>query len=173
LPDALQANAGQAEGRKYAEASMAQANTLSFGDGYTRGGFDWWEDARAPTRTGEKSVQVVLVCWEAGSLRPWSRKPCKDVRHTLAYSTLSVPERLISTGIEPTDPEQQRAWRDLLESLPGQGQWSVLLMLEKTDGVWQGWAGKPAERGRTATKPVQWCYDPATGLVESSKAAGG
>jgi len=173
LPDALQANAGQMEGRKYAHANDGKMNALWFADGYTREGFDWWEETKAPTRTCEKSVQVILVCWEAGGLRPWSRKPCKDVRHALAYSTLSIPERQISTGTEPSDPEQRQAWRGMLKSLPGQGQWSVLLMLEKTDGIWQGWADKPEDRERTAAKPVQWRYDPAMGLMASSKAAGG
>ncbi|MDR1368452.1 MAG: CRISPR-associated helicase Cas3' [Candidatus Accumulibacter sp.] len=165
LPNAFQENARRMEGREYADASMAQMNTLSLGGGYTHGGFDWWGEAKAPTRTGEKSVQVILVCWEAGCLRPWSRKSRKNARHALAYSTLSVPGRLISSGIEPTDPEQRRAWHDLLESLPGQGQWSVPLMLEKTDGVWQGWSDKPEGRGRTAEKPVQWRYDPMIGLM--------
>jgi CRISPR-associated endonuclease/helicase Cas3 len=166
FPKALQASAEQMEGREYADASMAQMNTLSFSGGYTRGGGGWLDEAQAPSRLGEKSVRVLLACWENGRLRPWSKKPCKEIHHAWAYSALPIPERLISAGMEPDDPEQRRAYLELLENIPGKGQWSIVLMLEKVEGIWQGWARKPAGKEKMATKPAQWRYDSAAGLTE-------
>ncbi|MDR2092113.1 MAG: CRISPR-associated helicase Cas3' [Azoarcus sp.] len=166
FPDALQANAEKMEGQGYADTSVAQMNTLKFFGGYTRGVGGWLDEAQAPSRLGEKSVQVLLACWENGCLRPWSEKPGRDIRHAWAYSALPVPERLISAGMEPDDPVRCRAYRELLENIPGKGQWSVVLMLEKVEGVWQGWAQRPAGKEKTAMKPAHWRYDLVAGLME-------
>ncbi|MDR1647163.1 MAG: CRISPR-associated helicase Cas3' [Zoogloeaceae bacterium] len=168
LPEALRANAERMEGQGYADASMAQMNALPFSGGYTRGSLDWWDEARAPSRLGETSVQVLLTCWENGNLRPWSQRVCSEPRHAWAYSTLPVPERLISAGMEPGNPEQQRAYHELLENLPDKGRWSVVLMLEKIEGIWQGWALKPEGKEKTATRPALWRYDPMIGLMEAA-----
>jgi CRISPR-associated endonuclease/helicase Cas3 len=161
LPTGLQANEVRIEGQEYADVGMAQMNTLKFKGGYARGGIDWWDEARTPSRLGEASVQVLLACWEAGHLRPWSQKSCDTLRHAWAYSALRVPARLIAKGITPLAAEQTYA--ALLETLPGKGQWSVVLVLEEVAGVWQGWAVDEKEK-RTC-----WRYNPVSGLQAADK----
>lgn len=158
LPSGLQANANQAEGKGYADASEAQQNTVKLSTGYARGGIDWWSEAKTPSRLGEASMNVLLARWAGGQLRPWV-----EGQHAWAYSSLRVAERLIARSAEPADPARQAVFAALLETLPNKGQWSVLLALDETPEGWVGeaWSGESAFRPSTLTR---WRYDAAGGL---------
>ena len=158
IPAGLQSNADAAEGRGYADASVAQQNTVKLATGYVRGGIDWWSEAKTPSRLGEASMNVLLACWEGDRLRPWA-----GGLHGWAYSCVRVAERLIARSAEPASPARKSAVEQLLQSLPGKGRWSVLLPLDQTPRGWVGEAwSKPI--GQKMERLLQWVYDPLTGL---------
>lgn len=164
LPPGLQVNADQVEGKGYADASTAQMNTLKLSGGYDRGVFDWWSEAKTPSRLGEASTQVLLACWDEGRLRPWADQGGqRDTRRAWAYSTVRVPERLIASGVEPTEPGLKQAYGVLLESLPDKGQWSVVLVLERLGNEWQGRA-QALTKPDVAPKILRWQYSKEVGL---------
>lgn len=161
IPEGLQRSADRADAKGFADASMAQANTVTFASGYTREGTDWWSDAKVPSRLGEATRDVVLARWDGDALLPWIEHDVR--RHAWAYSTVRVAERLIARAAEPTSPARQAAMAAALETLPGKGRWSVLLPLEHTDAGWVGeaWA---TPTPRTAERRLMWQYDAEVGL---------
>ena len=163
IPDGLQSNANTAEGRGYADASIAQQNTVKLATGYVRGGMDWWSEAKTPSRLGEASMNVMLACWEGDRLRPWAEGP-----HGWAYSSVRVAERLIARAAEPSGPERKMAVEQLLQTLPNKGRWSVLLMLDETPLGWVGEAWSAATNHRPEGL-LQWVYDPLMGLRQIDK----
>ena len=162
FPEALQHNASQAIGVAFAAAGQAQMNGVKLELGYVRGGIEWCSDAKAPSRLGEASMNVVLARWQAGRLVPWCDH--KTLRHAWAYSTVRVAERLIAKTAEPEDAERKGAWQQALLSLPAKGQWAVLLPLEEINGAWigQAWSRKSGHE-EFALRP--WQYDADNGLV--------
>ena len=166
IPEGLQANANQAEGKGYADASEAQQNTVKLATGYERAGIDWWSEAKTPSRLGEPSMSVLLARWDGNQLRPWVAG-----KHGWAYSSLRVAERLIACTAEPGDPARKAVFAALLETLPNKGQWSVLLALEETS---EGWGGT-AWSGGTEHKPAvlkRWRYSEDFGLREIEASSG-
>lgn len=166
IPEGLQANANQAEGKGYADASEAQQNTVKLATGYERAGIDWWSEAKTPSRLGEASMSVLLARWDGEQLRPWVAG-----KHGWAYSSLRVAERLIARTAEPGDPARKAVFAALLETLPNKGQWSVLLALEETS---EGWVGA-AWSGETEHKPAVlkcWRYSEDFGLREIEASSG-
>jgi CRISPR-associated endonuclease/helicase Cas3 len=159
IPEGLQRSADRADAKGFADASMAQANTVTFASGYTREGTDWWSDARVPSRLGEATRDVVLARWDGDALLPWAEHAVR--RHAWAYSTVRVAERLIARAVEPSSPARQAAIEAALETLPGKGRWSVLLPLELTDADGIGEAV-----GASRTTPTQFMYSKTRGLVE-------
>lgn len=158
IPASLQANANQAEGQGYADASTAQQNTVKLATGYERGGIDWWSEAKTPSRLGEASMNVLLARWEGEQLRPWVAD-----KYCWTYSSLRVAERLIASAVEPDDPARKAVFAALLETLPNEGKWSVLLALDETP---EGWVGN-AWSSETDRKPgilTRWRYSTVTGL---------
>lgn len=158
IPEGLQSNANAAEGRGYADASVAQQNTVKLATGYVRGGIDWWSEAKTPSRLGEASMNVLLARWEGDHLRPWARG-----RHGWAYSSVRVAERLIARAAEPSSPARKTAVEQLLQTLPSKGRWSVLLPLDETPRGWIGDAWS-APTGHRTENLLKWVYDPLTGL---------
>lgn len=158
IPDGLQSNANVAEGRGYADASVAQQNTVKLATGYVRGGMDWWSEAKTPSRLGEASMNVLLACWKGDRLRPWADGP-----HGWAYSSVRVAERLIARAAEPSSPARKTAVEQLLQTLPNKGRWSVLLPLDETPWGWAGdaWSAPTSHKMERLWK---WVYDPLTGL---------
>lgn len=158
IPFGMQRNANVAEARGYAEASLAQQNTLKLGGGYTRGGMDWWSEAKTPSRLGEATVQVLLARWDGDQLRPWAQG-----KHGWAYSSLRVSERLVSRAAEPGSAARKAAYEQAMQEVPGKGAWSVILPLESTS---QGWVGRAWASGgeRKPERLIEWLYDSAMGL---------
>lgn len=158
IPDRLQSNANAAEGRGYADASVAQQNTVKLATGYVRGGIDWWSEAKTPSRLGDASMTVLLACWEGDRLRPWAEEP-----HGWAYSSVRVAERLIARRAESSSATREAAIEQLLQTLPNKGRWSVLLPLEQTAESWVGEAWS-APGSRETERLLKWRYDSLTGL---------
>lgn len=158
IPDGLQSNANAAEGRGYADASIAQQNTVKLATGYVRGGIDWWSEAKTPSRLGEASMNVLLACWDGDHLRSWADGP-----HGWAYSSVRVAERLIARAAEPSGPARKTAVEQLLQTLPNKGRWSVLLMLDETPLGWVGEAWS-APTNHRLERLLKWVYDPLMGL---------
>jgi CRISPR-associated endonuclease/helicase Cas3 len=158
IPPGLEANALAAEGQGYAAQTQAQMNTLTLSGGYTRGGIDWWTEAKTPSRLGEASSTVALARWVDGRLLPWTERA-----HGWAYSSLRMAERLI----DDTAPAPVAARQAVLEAaqaeLPAQGRWTVLLPLTKTPHGWVGEALAAPRKGQ-APRRLQWQYDPQRGL---------
>ncbi len=165
IPPGLQANANQAEGQGYADASTAQQNTVKLATGYERGGIDWWSEAKTPSRLGEASMNVLLARWDGEQLRPWV-----GGKHGWAYSSLRVAERLIARTADPVAPARKAVFAALLETLPNKGQWSVLLALEETPEGWVGEAWKtPLEKQAVLGR---WQYSNEFGLREIKAPSG-
>ena len=162
FPAALQYNADHATGLAFAAAGQAQMNGIKLDLGYVRGGVEWCSEAKAPSRLGEASISVVLARWETGRLMPWCEH--KNLRHAWAYSTIRVAERLIAKTVEPKDSDRQGALQQAFLTLPGRGQWAVLLPLEQIDGVWIGQAWSK-QAGRDEFVIRHWRYQADSGLV--------
>ncbi len=158
IPHGLQSNANAAEGRGYADASVAQQNTVKLATGYMRDGIDWWSEAKTPSRLGEATMNVLLACWERDSLRPWSEGP-----HGWAYSSVRVAERLIARRAEASSPIREATIEQVLQTLPNKGKWSVLLALDEKSHGWTGRAWS-APRHNEPERLLTWMYDPIAGL---------
>lgn len=160
IPKGLQSNANAAEGKGYADISMAQQNTVKLATGYERGGIDWWSEAKTPSRLGEASINVLLARWEGDRLRPWV-----DGKHGWAYSSVRVAERLIAKTVEPSSTARQAALEALLATLPNKGHWSVILALDETSFGYVGdtWSISSDGAGQMRRS---WEYKPITGLTE-------
>ena len=158
IPAGLQKNSLTVAGQQMAEASQAKNNTLTFASGYRRGDvLDWWSEAKTPSRLGEASVNVVLARWEGGRLAPWVQR-----QHAWAYSTVRIAERLITQAEIPAD--QQDEFQRALETLPGQGKWSILLPLNETDhGIFVAHAWNQESKYKPAALQA-WQYDADFGL---------
>lgn len=158
IPPGLDANALAAEGQGYAAQTQAQMNTLKLAGGYTRGGIDWWSEAKTPSRLGEATSSVALARWVNGRLIPWVERS-----HGWAYSSLRMAERLIADTATEADPHRQAAMEATQNELPAQGRWTVLLPLAETP---QGWVGEALAAPRKGQSPrrLAWCYDAQRGL---------
>ena len=158
IPPGLQANALAAEGLGYAAQTQAQMNTLKLAGGYTRGGIDWWSEAKTPSRLGEATSTVALARWVDGRLLPWVQRA-----HGWAYSSLRMAERLIDDTAPDPDVRRQAVIEATCAELPAQGRWTVLLPMTETA---QGWVGDAlaAPRKGQAPRRLTWHYDPQRGL---------
>lgn len=160
-PEGLSGNANRAEGQAYGDASLADLNSAKLDDGYLRGGSDWLAEGKVPSRLGEDTTEVLLARWDGDRILPWASHPV--TRHAWAYSSVRIARRLIAQAPEPTCPNRRQACEAALASLPGQGKWSLLLVLEMdtAGGVASAYAqnseGQPL-------RLVQWRYDARRGL---------
>jgi CRISPR-associated endonuclease/helicase Cas3 len=160
LPDALAKSALKAEGQEMSEASLAQQNTLKIGGGYQRGEIgDWWSEAKTPSRLGEETMEIMLAKWVDGNLQRWADG-------VWFYSMVKVAARLLARVDAPLDEPQKTAYGRLLQTLPSQGKWCVLLPLsQRADGMWQGqaWTAGNEKNGKEA-ELLTWLYDVNFGL---------
>jgi CRISPR-associated endonuclease/helicase Cas3 len=166
IPEGLQAQANDAEGRAWAATNIAFAVRLKLATGYTHGyrgawladdttpaltSEDGW-DVGAATRQGEISVQVCLARWEDGRCSPWHGGPAGWELSSLRVIAPHMNEAVV-------DPCQAGMLDLLRASLPDQGKWSILLPFSRDDqGIWRAQAKDM--RGRTRN----WKYDPIAGL---------
>lgn len=161
MPEGLQRNANEADGKAYGDASVADANGVSLSSGYARAGLDWSADTVAPSRLGEDTVDVLIGKWVDGGIKPWRDHGVP--KHAWAYSTVKVAQRLIASADVEEGSEQDAIVQAQLTQLPGGGRWVVLLAFEEKNG-------KHTARARRSTKEHQlpkvdvWTYDAAAGL---------
>jgi CRISPR-associated endonuclease/helicase Cas3 len=168
FPEGLQRSADRADAQGFADAAMAQANTITFASGYTREGTDWWSDAKVPSRLGEATREVVLARWDGDALLPWADQEIR--RHAWAYSTVRMAERWIARAVEPVSPARKAAVAAALETLPAKGRWSVLLPLEHIESEWVGEAWT-APSGNGGERRLAWRYDAEAGLRQQDSIA--
>ena len=162
VPEGLQGNANQAEGKAYGDASMADLKSVKLVNGYVRKGMEWDPDTVAPSRLGEDTIDVLLGRWEGDQIKPW--RDDKPTKHAWAYSTVRVAKRLIADAVPDADPLREALIQAQKEQLPGGGRWVVLLCLAQA-----------GERYRAATVSVDnkgtvhqamWRYGREEGLVK-------
>jgi CRISPR-associated endonuclease/helicase Cas3 len=161
LPDGLQGNANQAEGKAYGDASMADLNSVKLVNGYVRKGMEWAADTVAPSRLGEETIDVLIGRWEGDQLKPWCAD--KPPQHAWAYSTVRVAKRLIAEALPESSPARQAALQAQLDGLPGGGKWVVLLAFENRGGQYVAPAQAMVREGKPP-RVEQWTYDADSGL---------
>ena len=161
VPEGLQGNANQAEGKAYGDASVADLKSVKLANGYVRKGLDWDPDTVAPSRLGEDTIDVLLGRWEGDQIKPW--RDDKAPQHAWAYSTVRVAKRLIAAAMPEPSPGREAARQALLERLPGGGKWVVLLVLENRDGTYFAQAQAVVKEGQ-APRLDLWFYDANFGL---------
>jgi CRISPR-associated endonuclease/helicase Cas3 len=162
LPPGMRRAADNAESRYFAEKSVAMLHALSLVKGYASTSDLWWDESKSPSRLGEATSTVLLARWVRDELRPWD-EDAHEPRHRWAYSTVRVVQRLIAKSVEPESPARKLAFSAVLESLPNQGRWAVLLPLEQTAEGWSGEAWSQSSRG--APQRLRWRYDERMGLL--------
>lgn len=161
VPEGLQGNANQAEGRAYGDASLADLKSVKLAGGYLRKGMEWDPDTVAPSRLGEDTIDVLLGRWEGDQLKPW--RADKPPQHAWAYSTVRVAKRLIAAAVAERSPERNAALHAHIEALPGGGKWVVLLAMESVDGKYlAGAQALPKENEPSRT--TVWTYSADSGL---------
>jgi hypothetical protein len=77
-----------------------------------------------------------------------------------------VAERLIAERAPETDITRESQVLALLETLPGKGKWSVLLVLNGDECAGTGRA-LSAPRREEPPRLLEWCYDVRNGLVQA------
>lgn len=168
VPEGLQGNANQAEGKAYGDASLADLKSVKLAGGYVRKGMEWDPDTVAPSRLGEDTIDVLLGRWERDELKPW--RADKPPEHAWAYSTVRVAKRSIAAAVREQSPARMAALQAQLERLPGGGKWVILLALESVDGRHVA----RAEALATGDQPPLlhlWAYDAESGLRLEQTAA--
>lgn len=160
VPEGLQGNANQAEGKAYGDASLADLKSVKLVGGYVRRGMEWDPDTVAPSRLGEDTIDVLLGRWEGDQLKPWR---ADKLQHAWAYSTVRVAKKSIAAAATERSPARLAVLQAELERLPGGGEWVVLLALESVDGRHIGRAEALARGGQPPLSNV-WVYDAESGL---------
>lgn len=150
-PEALAAAQDRAEGRDFAENSLAGASALDFWQGYGESAADggWYDDRVTPTRLGEPTATLRLLKVVGDGLELWAG-PGMDAA-TCARSEVSVPYRRVA-NLAP-----EGAWKERLAAfaatMPDAGRWVTPVPFAETEepGVWRcalpGWSHLGYTRG--------------------------
>lgn len=150
IPAALQRRSQEALAQSFADRSFAQASVISLPKGYRRDALAWQDDVNASSRLGEPAVEVALGHRVGDEI-----KPLRDDggAHAWAYSSLSLPRRLIASEAPTRDRDEAARIERAKAGMPGSGKWVVLIVLS---GEGQG----PAV-GQAVGPDGQvhaWCY---------------
>lgn len=145
LPDVLLEKEGEALGRQFAEASMAQRNLLNPTKAYHEMEHAI-DDENYPTRLGEATRTLVLVSRRSGRLEPLNVMP--GIRRSIAMSELSLSvRRLKRLGLD--------------EQIVHDG-------LSEFTKDWKGWEKREKRVlivGEDGGITSNMRYDPAIGLI--------
>lgn len=131
------------EGKNHGHVATADHVGLKLADGYV--GDAWDSDMCVPTRLGDKTVNVRLLCvYEDGSLGLLGAKKGAFTVKDCLRAELSVRTSMIQ---EPDNAEQYReVLARCMAVMPDKGKWSVCLVLQKVTeadgGTWQARAIK-------------------------------
>ncbi len=145
LPDGLMENYWDADGEARAQASLAQANTIPFEQGYNYRGTDWWEDTHTPTRLGDRTITLRLARWDGERLRPWS----EQAENAWSLSEVNIRHKLAAQEAPAASSKLAEARKNLKESWPRKGEGYLLIPLTEDNEAWTGEAIN--ERGDTVT----------------------
>ena len=148
-----------AQGRAYADKSLAWRNALDFEAGYSTESADtlWEQDTRTPTRLGRETVALRLVRVEEGGLRLWAGKDSRDVSMSACLnSEVGVDARYAKEAVVP--PDLKGGLAKMREAMPDKGKWVVLLPVSLDGGSWTGVVS-------SGGKDSEVRYDPAKGLM--------
>ena len=155
VPPALQQSFYDDEGRRGADAGLANINTLSLHKGYMRDGGAWDSDLRTPTRLMDQpQVTLRLARLENGAIRPYYADP-QDWR-AWRLSEVNVSERGISG--EWTNSEEAAAVVQLKAEWRVYDADKIVVVLFGERGAYQGHASN--EKGQVTIR-----YDSQQGLL--------
>lgn len=161
LPVGLAVNATKVQGQEAADQSLARMGQIVLDQGYQSESGAWRDELKAMTRNGEPTTTIYLARWVGGIVVPWVQEPGMRPYVAWAYSSLHVPSRQISERIPLTDG-REAAVLDALQTLPDQGRWSVLLVLEEDDRLGYYAIARGGLDGRQTNK--SWRYSELFGL---------
>ncbi len=145
VPDALLERSSRAAGQRSADASLASFNAIKPSAGYRHVGGEWWDESYTPTRLGEITATVRLVCWDGEQLHPWS----KDTHHPWAMSEVRIQRALLKEAVAPESSGLGEAVDTLRAGWPKGTDDILLLPLVDQSGRWTGF-GKD-ENGSAVT----------------------
>lgn len=153
VPDGLKDISDKADGACRAGKSVARSNLPNFGEGYNPTSQIWQDDAKTPTRLNEVvTVRVRLARLVDGAPVPWA-----DTATGMewALSELNVPDYLVAQE----SPRMEGLVVAARQSMPDEGRYVVILVLEPHGDVWRGHAKN--KRG----EDVRVLYSPELGLT--------
>jgi len=134
IPEALDASSSRVEGQHNANRQMAQFNSINLDQGYSREGFDWWDDSYTPTRLGEPSQTVELLI-----LRDQKLVPFFSADASPALSQLTLPQRDALREFPCQDRLDEQRLSAYRESTPGRGRWILYVILQQVqEGLYSG-----------------------------------
>ncbi len=153
IPAGLKDISDKADGACRAGKSVARGNLLNFGEGYNPTGQTWQDEAKTPTRLSDVvTVRVRLARLVNGALVPWADT---DTGMEWALSELNVPDYLVAQE----SPRVESLVATARESMPDEGRYVIILMLQPGADVWRGHARN--KRG----EDVRVRYSPELGLT--------
>ncbi|PSJ46954.1 CRISPR-associated helicase/endonuclease Cas3 [Zobellella taiwanensis] len=146
-PTKLEELSFEADGKRRAEASMANFNKLELAAGYSQKSSDagWSEEVNIPTRLSDKTVSVVLVKPATdGGWQPYAEHP----RFGWDLSTLQMRETLwqeADKAISPSLKEQMEQLRARIPALKWHALFPLVGDLSDFYHSERGWLGNKGE----------------------------
>jgi len=156
LPETLRQQTREVEQENSVDRSIARGNILHLDEGY--GGVDsmgqWTDEEQAPTRLGEPTTTLRLGRVEDGEVVPWAQ----EEQHPWRRSELRIRASKVASAPSRRS-DRQRAVGRAKKTMPDDGRWSTLVVLEEQDDHWTGRARN--DEG----EPVTLTYTAETGLT--------
>jgi CRISPR-associated endonuclease/helicase Cas3 len=181
LPPSLEEASNMAFNEMKQARAEAAHNALHLAGGYgglLAGAQHWYEDHHTPTRLGEPTATVRLGKLADGKIVPWSGDGWM-------HSEVSVRLRHLAKEPDWKKLAKEDSWpknldtlvEEAKEAMPDKGKWSLLIVLQETNGVGTGAAlarqrkskddqdaDKDDEKAKLSDVPVIVTYSPSTGL---------
>ena len=140
VPESMESKAQDVEGQAFAKRGTGSFSVLDCERGYclTNQNAAWDQDVRTPTRLGEDTVQVRLVCVEPEGLRLWAAKStCQVSMKDCIRSEVRIRATQLHEAVVPE--KIQDDLEDFIEKMPDKGKWCVVLpVTQDTESVWNG-----------------------------------
>jgi CRISPR-associated endonuclease/helicase Cas3 len=133
VPAGLERGVIASEGRRRADASLGEWNTIDGAEGYGGGLGAWTDHEDGRTRLGEPTVTLRLARWDGGGFRPL----VDEGPRPWALSEVSVRRALVDRVEPPSDPTAAAAFREVVASFGGGPTWFIPVPLAETNaGFW-------------------------------------
>jgi len=142
IPVSLQELSYNAMADAYAKLGVARMNTLKLAKGYSRASAEdsggWEEESKIPTRLGDDTVRVALVCADGDGWRPYAA----DEHFAWDLSMVSVPKTSWLRAKEAIPTDMQSSLETLKEEVKAL-KWVELFPLTAELSIWydklMGW----------------------------------